>query len=347
MKDRVIYLDILNIVACFAVLCLHHNGIVHSYNVNTLAWRQALAFEVLFYWAVPVFFMLTGATLIPYRERCSTKAFFLKRIQRSLVPFLGWSCILFFLSLYQKNIIAVSFTQFIESIINTKLRYGDIYWFFIPLFAIYLTIPILSLFHSAKNRYWIFWYIVACSFITFSCLPLLVAVIGVNYNWAFGFPLNGGGYIIFVCLGYLLANIDLSKDKRILIYLLGIGSALFRYSLTYYLSLETGHVEKLLFSYTQFHSVLLAAAVFVFVKNCDVLKSNIVYKHVNLITKISSCSLGIYLIHRLIMRFLEIYVFVSSDNVYFRFFGMFLTYAVGLLVVLILKKIPVIKTIVP
>lgn len=168
-----------------------------------------------------------------------------------------------------------------------------------------------------------------------------------NYNWALGFPLNGGGYIIFVCLGYLLANTDLSKNQRILIYLLGIGSALFRYSFTYYLSLETGHVEKLLFGYTQFHSVLLAVAVFVFAKNCDILKSDVVYKHANLITKISSCSLGIYLIHLLIMRFLELNLFVSGENEYFRFFGMFLTYAIGLLFVLIIKKIPVIKNIVP
>ena len=78
-KQRILYLDVLNIFACFAVLMLHHNGIVHNYNVNSLAWKQALIFEVLFYWAVPIFFMLTGATLVSYREQYSTKVFFTKR----------------------------------------------------------------------------------------------------------------------------------------------------------------------------------------------------------------------------------------------------------------------------
>lgn len=62
-KKRILYLDILNILVCFAVIMLDHNGIVHNYDVHTSTWKQALAFEVLFYWAVPVFFMLTGAAL--------------------------------------------------------------------------------------------------------------------------------------------------------------------------------------------------------------------------------------------------------------------------------------------
>lgn len=82
-NNHIFYLDILNIFACFAVLMLHHNGIVHTYNVFTAPWKEALIFEVIFYWAVPVFFMITGATLLNYRKRYSTKAFFQKRILRT------------------------------------------------------------------------------------------------------------------------------------------------------------------------------------------------------------------------------------------------------------------------
>ena len=64
IKPRVVYFDILNILACFAVILLHHNGIVHNYDVNTVAWKQALGFEVVFYWAVPVFFYVIGCNTI-------------------------------------------------------------------------------------------------------------------------------------------------------------------------------------------------------------------------------------------------------------------------------------------
>ena len=48
-KSRITYFDILNILACFAVLALQHNGIVHNFTVITLAWKQSLMCEVLVY----------------------------------------------------------------------------------------------------------------------------------------------------------------------------------------------------------------------------------------------------------------------------------------------------------
>lgn len=75
MGKRVVYFDVLNILACFCVICLHCNGIVHTYT-QTSAWAQSLAVEVICYWAVPIFFMLTGATLMNYRSKYDTKTFF-------------------------------------------------------------------------------------------------------------------------------------------------------------------------------------------------------------------------------------------------------------------------------
>ena len=39
-KQRLLYIDILNILACLAVISLHHNGLVHSFE-DTLAWRES------------------------------------------------------------------------------------------------------------------------------------------------------------------------------------------------------------------------------------------------------------------------------------------------------------------
>ena len=56
-NQRVPYFDVLNIIACIAVIALHHNGIVHWYDVHSVIWIQALVFEVFFLWAVPIFFI--------------------------------------------------------------------------------------------------------------------------------------------------------------------------------------------------------------------------------------------------------------------------------------------------
>ena len=66
--------DSLNIAACFSVIALHCNQMVHTWQPGK-NWLLALLIEVLFYWAVPVFLMLTGATLMRYRDRYDTKTF--------------------------------------------------------------------------------------------------------------------------------------------------------------------------------------------------------------------------------------------------------------------------------
>ena len=69
--ERYVYLDILNILACIFVIFLHCNGIVHTFS-DTKVWRESMIVETIAYCAVPIFFMISGATLIPYREKYST-----------------------------------------------------------------------------------------------------------------------------------------------------------------------------------------------------------------------------------------------------------------------------------
>lgn len=95
MKDnRKIYIDILNIIAIIAVVALHCNGIVHG-SPNTRAWNSSLIVECICYFAVPLFLMLTGATLMNYRKKYDTKTFFKKRILKVAIPFIFWAIIMF------------------------------------------------------------------------------------------------------------------------------------------------------------------------------------------------------------------------------------------------------------
>lgn len=56
-------------------------------------WWLRVLINVLFYNAVPLFFMLSGATLIGYHKKYDTRTFLRKRIKRTLIPFLAMSCI--------------------------------------------------------------------------------------------------------------------------------------------------------------------------------------------------------------------------------------------------------------
>ena len=96
MKERIVYFDVLNVVSCFSVVCLHCNCYIHSFAKDEWWWLRVLI-EVVFYFAVPVFFMLSGATLFDYRNRYSLSTFYKKRIQRTFIPFLFWGGVFYVL----------------------------------------------------------------------------------------------------------------------------------------------------------------------------------------------------------------------------------------------------------
>ena len=85
MKQRVVYYDLLNIVACIAVVFLHSNVMVFSYSSGK-NWAIGLGLEVLFYWAVPIVLMLSGANLMGYRKRYDNRTFFKKESPKRSSP---------------------------------------------------------------------------------------------------------------------------------------------------------------------------------------------------------------------------------------------------------------------
>ena len=65
-NDRVLWIDVLNIIACMGVLLLHcTNRQVHEFNGHvSFEWVIGLLTHSVFLWPVNVFFMLTGLTLM-------------------------------------------------------------------------------------------------------------------------------------------------------------------------------------------------------------------------------------------------------------------------------------------
>ena len=92
-KKRVGYFDALNVVSCIAVVTMHVNGTSLYTFHHSVSWLSSLFIDCLCYFAVPVFFMLTGATLMDYRKRYNTYEFIKKRFSRTMIPFLFWSVV--------------------------------------------------------------------------------------------------------------------------------------------------------------------------------------------------------------------------------------------------------------
>ena len=330
----------LNILACICVVFLHMNGIVHTYSTSR-AWKTALIFEVICYWAVPVFIMLSGATLLKYRERYDTKTFFKKRFIKVLIPWVVWSLVMYISNNRNLNLI-----QFIKDF--SYCRIEVIYWFFPLILYLYCLIPVFSVFTEKNEHRKILWGIVLFIFIFSSVLNPLCSIFNISFPNIFQYCIGQNSYIIFLLLGYLLSTNELSKKKRVIIYILGILSALIRYLYTYFFSIQEGIVNRNLFDYCSFVSVFLAVAVFVFIKNINwdiILKQ--LHISTKILSKISGCSFGVYLIHILLKNNITNAFGLDVYSIWYRTIGALALYILCVLIVYLLKKVPFLRKIVP
>lgn len=202
--------------------------------------------------------------------------------------------------------------------------------------------PVLSL---LKDNRKILQYMAGATFLLSAALPHLFSYVGLKWNSSLQM-LTVGGYLLFVLLGYLLATEELSRKKRIAIYALGLVGAALRYAATWLLSTKDGAINKTFFGYTAYFSVFLAMAVFVFFKHLPLMKwLESRPKLVAVIQEISGCSFGIYLVHMLVIRMVR--RVIPNTGWEWRLLVPFLIYAIALLLVYVLKKIPLVRRIVP
>lgn len=336
-KEYFLYLDILNIVACFAVVILHTTGKFFRPD-SSLQWKVSCLLQSVFIWAVPVFFMLTGATLLEYNKRYRTSEFFKKRFTRVILPFSIWSVIYLVWKLGTGQLAFNGMREFASLFLENKIL--SIFWFFYTLIPIYLFLPILNIFivNSSKK---IIQYFILLGIWSMSFIPLLNRVSGLNIN-SLSIQMTGG-VMTYVVLGWYLKNNVISKNLRKIIYSLSIFSILLMFFFTKN-SIGNDAPDKLLITSTSITTVILASAVFIFFKEA---KLSFLASKAKLVQRISSASFGVYLIQMIVIYYLGKIPIVKTDSISYMIFGALFVYIVSIGIVLIIKRIPVIKHVIP
>ncbi|WEV56590.1 acyltransferase [Ligilactobacillus acidipiscis] len=339
------FLDVLNVIAMVSVVTMHVN--VSFWNFANLPyWRVATFIETTCYWAVPVFFMISGATLIEYRKKYSTKIYAQKRIVKTVVPFLFWNMfgLVYQILLHKQSISIFQPLRLINGIFNNGGN--QVYWFFLPLFAVYMAIPVLSIIPDQYKKK-IYEYMVAIAFLTISVLPVIFKILGGNFPEMLKTPVSSG-YILYILLGYLATHdFHFSVKQRVAIYILGILGWLARFSTVLDWSIRDNEINNTMGGYLNFPTVFYAFAVFTFVQY-EV--SNMKwYKKINtnLLKMVSGASFGIYLIHIYFVEMLPQIFNFDYRSLFWRTFGVLGVYLICLIIVLIIKKIPLLRKLVP
>lgn len=333
----------LNVVSCLGVLFLHTSGFWGF--GKTRGWVAANFIECIFYFAVPIFIMIPGATLIDYRDRCTTAEYFKKRIKKTVIPFLFWSISGIFFLIWRdgKENVSLKPTDIINSIINCK--YLPLYYFFIIIFGIYLALPMFGLIPKEKRKNALT-YCILISVTVNTVLPFLTSLSGgrINHNTRFVFPVCNG-YLQYTLIGCYLDKYKLPNKLKAIIYILGISGLAVHFFGTWYLSFRDNSINSFFKGYTNAPCVFYSTALFLLFKDFPFDKlPGFIIKSVSFF---SGQTFGIYLIHVQLMAIASKCFNIAPQRFLLRIVYAVVLFVVSGLTVRIIQKIPVLKHIVP
>ena len=312
---RIVYLDLLRIVAIFSMMLLH----VASVNwyvlpVTSPEWQVLNSYDSLVRFCVPVMFMISGSQLLNLDKDLPFKKLFRNNILRIITAFAFWS--LMYTLIYHLWRYRTINPEILLSMTKAFILGHYHLWFLYTLVGLYLIVPFLRKIVESKTL--MQYYLVLSLVFAFSMNLVLVflgdqpVVQGVLTKLSFFFTLGYSGYFV---LGTYLHRYDLSSTLRRWIYGLGILSILFTIFGTQYLSIQANQPIEKLYSYLLPTTFLTSAAVFLFFKSHF---SNLKLSSTTLqrIQRLSKLTFGMYLFHDFVNLFFRNVLNLTSISVH-------------------------------
>lgn len=340
-KKQSNYISFVSIISAFAVIVLHTNGCFWNFSSTDRYWKTANVIECIFYFAVPVFFMISGATLFDFFQRYGLKKFFSRRIRKTVIPYIFWS--FFGLAFQVYYLKSIDKTVVDGKYIMNGLLSGNIvgiYWFFIPLFCIYLSVPLFAAVREDLRKR-VFIYLAVICFILNCTIPFINSVYHIDTRYQFSVAV-GSGDLLYLILGYLLHKYEINRKWRCTIYVLGIVGLLMHIIGTYQLSIAEGQIVSTFKGYTNVPCVLYSVAVFLFAKH--IWGGKII--QIRLANRITSFmkdyTFGLYLIHWYVMQAMIKVFDINIQSIYFRLGAPFVIVAVSVIFIFAVRKIPLV-----
>ena len=368
-SNREMYYDQLRALAIIGVICTHcscdffYNN-KKFYKPNTTFYR-ILYLSLGRFIGIPIFIMLSGALLI--NKNYSLKTFFFKRFIRVIIPYLFWSVIFVLFTIHFQHHKFSKYT-IIKVCFGRKGTVGRILWFIWMIMIVYIGIIIINLILKSiklksKN--------VENIFINFLFIFSLTCYTLNNLGYL-RYKNNSGYYIFFIpysIIGYYLTHIDFIHCKILqLFYMTPNKIIIISFILTVhgYMSFTKNVAKKILKTkkpltnnYFEFKVMLFTSNIILFFRYLPKCQNKFIEKLNDFISKgyigdniisISKCSYGIYFIHYLILKYLQItYVKLIKNNrspIIWISFLLISVFNSSWNIIWILSKIPIINQII-
>ena len=345
-STHIYWIDLIRVIAVFQVVLVHLSYVIFfKEDLLSPNWIAANFYDSFSRMGVPLFFMVSGYLLLNKREPLA--GFFCKRFLKVGIPTLFWSVayLLWSVEAYRNGTmsplgIALSMLKAIY-LGNVEIHL----WFLYILIGIYLVVPILRVLVSAASWRDLMYFIIIW-FVATPLFELAQRILG--FPTAMVIPVVTG-YVGYFMLGYLLAELQLDRRGRIL-SLVGIVLAV---AITFFgtnmLSVQAGPIDAYFYSYFSLPTVLATVCGFFLLKDLG----QKLGKVGGLVRTVSATSFGIYLIHIFVVELLRkgdlgfhLYGWMGP-SVYMIPLTALAVFFLSFVFVFVLRKIPVLKMLVP
>ncbi len=293
---RYLWIDHLRALAVSGVVCIHVAGIVlYQYNSAGLAdWWIGNIFDSASRFALPIFGMLIGATLLQSKE--SMQLFYQKRMLRLLPPLLFWGAIYlvfyFALSIYHKEHYTLnSFFEWLYS----KLEIGVSvhFWYVYMVILMYLIMPFFRAWiQKQSNR----------NLLIFLAIWYLLLVLQIPYisdNYWIKKTLYFIHFLGYPVLGFYLMNHTVKSTPVLLV--LWLGMLFYTAFRTYSSTTVDGEFFDQYYSYLSPNIVLMSLSIFLLVQRFTINNTYVL----SALHFLSKYSYGISMVHLIILWLLS------------------------------------------
>lgn len=337
---QIAWLNSSRALAIFAVVTLHVSAILLSEkNTASLEWWAGNLINSSVRWCVPVFIMISGALLLEDNQAAKITAFYKNRLKKIMVPLIFWSIFFIVWSLLKLNIKEGNISNYnILSRLITGTPYYHM-WFIYMILPLYILTPFLQkvILKSSKQE-----------------LNLLIAfsfIVSILYNIDDAFSDHSSSifltkflsFIPYFLIGYNIKRSTETPPKQVL-WIVFLASIIVTSLGYYYGSINDNRLISLYFYDYLSVSVLAMSLSFFYILKEWKLSVFLEKK----IAKLSLLSLGIYLVHPVIIDIIRFFkIGPDTFNPIISLPIITITvFAVSLSTCLIIRKMPVIKKII-
>lgn len=356
-RTTYLYIEYLRVLSALFVIVIHVSGAnLFRIELGSSNWIIQAFYNIGARFSVCVFCMISGALLLGRGHDISINDIYGRYVKRMLICLISWIIIY---ALFYTIIDHEDFPYFIERL----FKLPDHLWYPIMIIGLYMAYPVLSL--ISKNRsivLYMIWLIILFDILTLisGTSTFFEEVAGDSkVYYLFGKFLGNlenikasfvPGYLGLFMMGHYIHSYGLGKWHKLIVYA-SIPALIVSAILTVIISVYTGRNVYTFMLETNPFVVLASAGIFAFFKSKEpqLNKKASDSNFVKIMLWIGSYTFGIYLIHYAIRDILDRYFNISVATIN-PLIGVpvisVLIFAISLILSVIAKKIPYIKTIV-